>query len=334
MRAVVYSQYGGPDVLQLADVEKPTPGPNQVLVKVHAAALNPVDWHFVRGTPFVIRLATRGVMKPTYQRRVGCDYAGTVEAIGTGVTGFVVGDAVFGLGEGTVAEYLTVPADRVVMKPTRVSFEEAAAVPLAALTALQILRDKANVQPGQQVLIVGAGGGIGSFAVQLAKHAGATVTGVQSTGALDLVRSLGADRVIDYTKEDFTTGNARYDAVVDNVCTRQLSDVLRVVKPGGIFVPNGGGSPERGLSLGGVVRTLAIRPFIGQKIAFAITKPNRNDLQHLANLIEAGSITPVIDRCFPLAATADAFRHLEAGHAHGKIVITVVTAAGTGSRDL
>jgi NADPH:quinone reductase-like Zn-dependent oxidoreductase len=323
MRAVVYSEYGGPEVLQLADVAQPTPGANQILVKVRAAALNPVDWHFVRGAPFVIRLATRGLTKPAPQRRVGCDYAGTVEAIGAGVTGFVVGDAVFGMGEDTVAEYVTVPADRVVLKPARASFEQAAAVPLAALTALQILRDTAKVRAGQRVLIVGAGGGIGTFAVQLAKHLGATVTGVQSTGALELVRSLGADRVIDYTKEDFTTGDTRYDVIVDNVCTRRLSDVLRVVKPGGIFVPNGGGSPEKGLSLPGVLKTLAIRPFIGQRIAFAVTKPNRDDLQQLANLLDEGSITPVIDRCYPLAATADAFRHLEAGHAHGKIVIAI-----------
>jgi NADPH:quinone reductase-like Zn-dependent oxidoreductase len=323
MRAIVHSEYGAPEVLRLAAVEKPAPGPNELLVKVHAAGLNPVDWHFVRGAPYPIRMAAGGLRRPGRNRRVGCDYAGTVEAVGDSVTGFAVGQAVFGLGTGTLAEYLAAPADQAVPKPDRVTFEQAAGVPLAGLTALQMLRDKALVRSGHNVLIVGAAGGIGTFGVQLAKVFGADVTGVQSTAAVDLVRAIGATRAIDYTKEDFAAGDARYDAIIDNVCNRALADVRRVLKPGGTFVPNGGGSPEKGISLRGILRLLAVRPFISQKIKFFVTKPNRADLQVLADLIQAGAVTPVIDRCYPLTAVAEAFRHLEAGHAHGKVVVTI-----------
>jgi NADPH:quinone reductase-like Zn-dependent oxidoreductase len=215
-----------------------------------------------------------------------------------------------------------VPADKVALKPERLTFEQAAAVPLAAMTALQLLR-KTQLQSGQRVLIVGAAGGIGTFAVQLARATGAHVTGVQSTSVLDLVRSLGADRVIDYTKEDFTTGDARYDVVFDNVCNRRLRDVLGVMTRTGTLVPNGGGTPDKGISILGLLRTVATRPFISQTILFGVTKPNSADLRTLADMIQAGEITPVIDRCYPLAAAADAMRHLEAGHAHGKIVVTI-----------
>lgn len=324
MKAVVYSEYGGPEVLQLREVETPAPQPGEILVKVHAAALNPVDWHFVRGAPYPLRMAAGGLRRPRRDRRVGCDYSGTIEAVGRSVTGFTVGEPVFGMGDGTLAEYLTVPADRVVVPmPERLTFEQAAGVPLAGLTALQVLRDKALVRPGHDVLIVGAAGGIGTVAVQLAKAFGADVTGVQSTAALDLVRSLGANRVIDYTKEDFTAGDARYDVIVDNVSNRALPDVLRVLKPGGVLVPNGGGSPDKGISIRGLVRLLATRPFISQKIKLFVTKPNRADLQVLADMIQAGTVTPVIDRCYPLTAAAEAFRHLESGHAHGKIVVAI-----------
>jgi NADPH:quinone reductase-like Zn-dependent oxidoreductase len=323
MKAVVYSAYGGPDVLHLADVDAPAPGPNQILVKIHAAALNPYDWHFVRGTPFPMRMMTGGLTAPKPQRRIGGDFSGTVAAVGPDTTGFAVGDAVFGTGEGSVAEYLTVATDTVVRKPERVTFEQAAGVGVAGLTALQMLRDKASVHAGHRVLIVGAAGGIGTFAVQIARALGAHVTGVQSTGACDLVRSLGADRVIDYTQEDFTTGDARYDVVFDNVCNRALSDVRRVVPPGGLIIPNGGGSPEKGISMLGLMGTLAKRPFMPQRVLFGVTKPNRADLQVLADMMQTGTVTPVIDRCYPLAAAADAMRHLEGGHAHGKVVITV-----------
>lgn len=323
MKAVVYSAYGGPEVLHVADVETPALGPNQILVKVHAAALNPYDWHFVRGKPFPMRMMTGGLSKPKPQRRIGGDFSGTVAAVGPGVTGFGVGDAVFGTGEASVAEYLTVTADEAVRKPQRVTFEQAAGIGVAGLTALQILRDKAAVQPEHRVLIVGAAGGIGTFAVQIARALGAHVTGVQSTSACDLVRSLGADRVIDYTKDDFTTGDARYDVVLDNVCNRALSEMRRVVAPGGVIIPNGGGSPEKGISMLGLMRTLAMRPFMPQRVIFGVTKPNRADLQTLADMIQAGTVTPVIDRCYPLTAVADAMRHLEGGHAHGKVVVTV-----------
>lgn len=323
MKAIVYSDYGGPQVLQLTDVQTPTPQPNEILVKVHAAALNPVDWHFVRGAPYPLRMAAGGLRRPSRHRRVGCDYSGTIEAVGRSVTEFTAGEAVFGLGDGTLAQYLAVQADRVVRKPERLTFEQAASVPLAGLTALQMLRDKALVRSGHEVLIVGAAGGIGTLAVQIAKSFGAHVTGVQSTGALDLVSSIGADRVIDYTKEDFTAGEERYDVIIDNVCNRPLADVLRVLKRNGTLVPNGGGSPDKGISILGLVRMLAMRPFISQTIKMFVTTPNRADLQFLADLIQAGTVSPVIDKCYPLTAAADAFRHLESGHAHGKIVVSI-----------
>ncbi|HEU4688163.1 MAG TPA: NAD(P)-dependent alcohol dehydrogenase [Vicinamibacterales bacterium] len=326
MRAIVYSDYGGPQVLQLTDVQTPTPQPNEILVKVHAAALNPVDWHFVRGAPYPLRMAAGGLRRPNRHRRVGCDYSGTIEAVGRSVTEFTAGEAVFGLGDGTLAQYLAVQADRVVRKPERLTFEQAASVPLAGLTALQMLRDKALVRSGHEVLIVGAAGGIGTLAVQIAKSFGAHVTGVQSTGALDLVRSIGADRVIDYTKEDFTAGEERYDVIIDNVCNRPLADVLRVLKRNGTLVPNGGGSPDKGISILGLVRMLAMGPFISQTIKMFVTTPNRADLQFLADLIQAGTVSPVIDTCYPLTAAADAFRHLESGHAHGKIVVSIAPA--------
>jgi len=322
MKAIVYDEYGGPEVLQLIDVETRTPGPNEVLVKVRAASVNPADWHLVRGVPFPIRMVTGGFTKPTHHRRVGADFSGIIEAIGAGVTGFTVGDPVFGMGEGSLAEYLTVPADKVAPKPERITFAQAAGIPIAGLTALQILR-KTRVREGRHLLIVGAAGGIGTFAVQIAKAFGATVTGVQSTGALDLVRSLGADHLIDYTKDDFTTGGARYDVVLDNVCTRTLADVRRVIKPDGTLVPNGGGSPAKNVSMLGILRTFATRPFISQKIMFGVTKPTQADLQLLADMIQAGAVTPVIDTVYPLTAVGDAMRHLEGGHAHGKIVVTI-----------
>ena len=323
MKAVVYSAYGGPDVLHVADVETPAPGPNEILVKVHAAALNPYDWHFVRGKPFPMRMMTGGLWKPKPQRRIGGDFSGTVAAVGPDVSGFGVGDPVFGTAEGSVAECLAVATDKVVRKPERVTFEQAAGVGVAGLTALQMLRDKASVHAGHRVLIVGAAGGIGTFAVQIARALGAHVTGVQSTGACDLVRSLGADRVIDYTQEDFTKNGESYDVVFDNVCNRTLSDVRRVVPPGGLIIPNGGGSPEKGISMLALMGTLAKRPFMPQRVVFGVTKPNRADLQVLADMMQAGTVTPVVDRCYPLAAAADAMRHLEDGHAHGKIVVTV-----------
>lgn len=323
MNAIVHSEYGGPDVLELVDVDTPAPGPKQILVKVHAAALNPYDWHFVRGTPLPLRLMAGGLKKPRPRRRMGGDFSGTVVAVGPGVAGVTPGEPVFGTGEGALAEYLVVSPDKVVPKPARVSFEQAAGVAVAGLTALQMLRDTASVRPGHHVLIVGAAGGIGSFAVQIAKALGAQVTGVQSAGALDLVRSLGADRVIDYTQDDFTAGETRYDVVFDNVCNRPLADVRRVVKAGGVIIPNGGGSPEKGVSITGLLGALATRPFFSQRLVFGVTKPNRADLQTLADMIAVGTVTPVVDRCYPLDKAAEALRYLEGGHAHGKVVVAI-----------
>jgi NADPH:quinone reductase-like Zn-dependent oxidoreductase len=323
MRAVVHSVFGGPEVLRLAEVDTPVPKANELLVKVHAAALNPLDWHLVRGLPFPIRLMLGGLRGPKRPRIVGADYAGTVEAVGSDVSGFAAGQPVFGTGEGTLAEYVAVPADKAALKPERVTFEQAAGVGVAALTALQMVRDKAQVRSGQRILIVGAGGGIGTFTVQIAKSLGAHVTGVQSTGALDLVRSLGADAVIDYTQEDFTTGDARYDVVLDNVSTRELKDVLRVLKPGGVLVPNGGGSPEAGISFLELLRTMLTRPFISQRLAFFVMKPTAGDLQLLADMMEAGTVTPVVDTVYPLTDVANAMRHVEAGHPHGKVVVRI-----------
>jgi NADPH:quinone reductase-like Zn-dependent oxidoreductase len=265
-----------------------------------------------------------GLRKPASARRIGLEVAGTVEAVGQGVTQWKVGDPVFGGCEGALAELVTIAADRPVRKPDRLTFEQAAGVAVAGLTALQALRDQAHVKRGQKVLINGAAGGIGTFAVQLAKVFGAEVTGVQSTRNLDLVRSLGADHVIDYTRQDFTNGAERYDVIFDNVVNRRLSDLLRVLKPGGTLLPNSGGStPAESMSISRLLGTLMVKPFISQRIRFFVTKPNRDDLQTLADLMQAGTITPVIDRCYPLSEAREAMRHLESGHARGKVVVRV-----------
>jgi len=325
MRAVVYSEYGGPEVLRLAEVEKPAPADNEILVKVHAAAVNPVDWHFMRGSPFPIRFG-RGLKKPKTPQRLGFDFSGTVEAVGGHVTRSTIGDAVFGGASGSLAEYVILSGDRdPVKKPDRLTFEQAAGVALAGMTALQALRDKAQVQRGQHVLINGAAGGIGTYAVQLAKSLGANVTGVQSTRNVELVRSLGADHVIDYMTADFTTTGERYDVIFDNVSNRSLAEIGRVLKPGGTLVPNGGGTPDKPASIARLLKTLMMWPFLNHKIRFFVTSPNRDDLQFLADLLQAGTLVPVIDRCYPLSEAADAMRHLESGHARGKIIVTITS---------
>jgi NADPH:quinone reductase-like Zn-dependent oxidoreductase len=323
MKAVVYRDYGGPEVLRLMEVEKPTPAEDQILVKVHAAAVNPLDWHFMRGTPYLMRLAS-GVRKPK-SIRLGADYSGTVEAVGSSVTRFKVGDAVFGGGAGALAEYLAASADGGVLKPETLTFEQAAAVNVAGRTALQALRRKAQVQPGQKVLINGASGGVGTFAVQIAKAFGAEVTGVQSTRNLELVQSLGADHVIDYTKHDFTTTTERYDVIIDNIGNRSLADVRRVLNPAGKYVLIGGGGPEDHKwvgPLGRIVQMLVVSPFVRQDVGFFLASTNRDDLQMLADLTEAGRITPVIDRRYPFTDAAEAISYLESGHARGKVVVT------------
>jgi NADPH:quinone reductase-like Zn-dependent oxidoreductase len=265
-----------------------------------------------------------GLRKPASPRRLGLEIAGTVEAAGRGVSEWAAGDGVFGGCEGAVAEYATVRADRVVRKPERLTFEQVAGVSIAGLTALQALRDQAQVRSGQKVLINGAAGGIGTFAVQLAKMFGAEVTGVQSTRNLDLVRSLGADHLIDYTRQDFTQSAERYDVIFDNVVNHRLSDLRRVLTPGGTLLPNSGGStPAHAMRISRILRTLMLKPFISQRIRFFVTKPVRSDLQMLADLMQAGTISQVIDTCYPFDKTPEAMRHLESGHARGKIVVTV-----------
>ena len=324
MRAFVYSDYGGPAVLRQVAIDTPTPAANEILVKVQAAAVNPVDWHLMRGTPFVLRMSS-GLRKPRSVRRIGVDYSGTVAAVGRDVTDLQVGDAVFGGRLGSLAEYLTVPAEGggAARKPDALTFEQAAGVYIAGMTALQALRTKAQLRPHQKVLINGASGGVGTFAVQLAKTFGAEVTGVQSTRNLDLVRSLGADRVIDYTKVDFTTGAERYDVIFDNVSNRSFSDIRRVLTRDGTYIANGGGTPGDPMSLGRFMRMVAIAPFLSQKVKFFVMKSNAEDLQTLVALMEARRVVPVVDRCFPFSDTAEAMRHLESGHARGKVIVRV-----------
>ncbi len=313
MKAIVYQKYGSPDVLELQEVDKPIVTDGEVLVRVHAASVNPLDWHFLRGTPLVVRVVA-GLLRPK-RKILGADVAGKVEAVGGKVTQFQPGDEIFGTGDplGAFAEYLRVPEDRVVLKPANLTYEEAAAAPVAALTALQGLRDKGQIQSGHKVLINGASGGVGTFAVQIAKSFGAEVTGVCSTRNLDMVRSIGADRVIDYSEEDFTKTGARYDLFLDAVGNRSLPDCKRVLRPTGVYVA-AAGSPARSLWM------LMIG---GKKMVSMLTKPNREDVGFIKELLETGKVTPVIDRRYPLSEVAEALRYLEEGHAQGKVVITV-----------
>jgi NADPH:quinone reductase-like Zn-dependent oxidoreductase len=317
MKAIVYHKYGPPDVLQLKDVEKPTPRDNEVLVKVHAAAANPADWHLMRAEPFLARLEN-GLLKPK-NTKLGADVAGRVEAVGRNVTQFQVGDEVFGgmtLNElGGFAEYVCAPEELLALKPARLTFEQAAAVPLAAFTALQGLRDKGQIQPGQKVLINGASGGVGTFAVQIAKSFGTEVTGVCSTRNLDMVRSIGADHVIDYTQEDFTRKGQQYDLIFDAVGNRSVSDYKRALSPNGICAVAG---------FTNLSRLFQVMLLGGKKIGLMETaKPDKKDLAFIKELLEAGKVIPVIDRLYPLSEVPEAIRYLEAGHARGKVVITV-----------
>ncbi len=326
MKAVVYTNYGSPDVLEIRDIKKPVPNDDQVLIKVRAASINPLDWHFMEGTPYIMRAIGVGLRKPK-DPRLGVDYAGTVEAVGKNVTQFKPGDEVLGGKSGAFAEYVCARADRaIVLKPANITFEQAASVPIAAITALQGLRDKGKIQPGQKVLINGASGGVGTFAVQIAKSFGADVTGVCSTRNLDMVRSLGADHVIDYTKEDFTKSGQRYDLILDNVGTQPLSGFRRALQPKGICVMIGGGGPNDGGLIGPLgrpVKALLLSPFISQKMGMLVAELNKKDLTILGDLMQSGKVTPVIDRTYPLSKIAEAIRYLEQGHARGKVVITV-----------
>jgi NADPH:quinone reductase-like Zn-dependent oxidoreductase len=321
MKAIIYEQYGSPDVLQLKEVEKPTPKDNEVLIKVHAAAANPLDWHRMRGAPFLVRLSD-GLLKPK-NKGLGADIAGQVEAVGSSVVQFQPGDEVFGdISAGGFAEYVCVPENLLTLKPANLSFEEAASVPVVALTALQGLRDTGQIQPGQKVLINGASGGVGTFAVQLAKSFGGDVTGVCSMRNLEMVRSIGADQVIDYTQEDFTKNGQRYDLVYDAVGNRSVSDYKRALKPNGQCVVAGF------TTLSHLFQVILLGAWVsrngGQKIGImGMAQANKKDLLLIKELLEAEKVAPVIDRCYPLNETAEAIRYLEEGHARGKVVITV-----------
>src|SRR6266516_3291619 len=311
MRAIVYCDYGLTN-LKLENIEKPVPTDDQLLVRVRAASLNPYDWHFIEGTPYIMRLMGVGLRKPK-DTRLGVDFAGTVEAVGKNVTQFKPGDEVFGGRGGAFAEYVCPRANRsVALKPANLTFEQAASVNIAGITALQALRDKGKVQPGQKVLINGASGGVGTFAVQIAKSFGADVTGVCSTRNLDMVRSLGADHVIDYTKEDFMKSTERYDVILDNVGTQPLLGFKRVLKPKGIYVLIGGGGPNDGRIVGPMARpikTMLMSPFISQKMGMMLAEIRQDDLTKMSDLIQAGKVTPVIDRTYPLSQIREAMKY-------------------------
>lgn len=321
MRAIVHDRYGPPDTLELRDIGKAAPLDDEVLVRVRAAGLHFGDSLTVRGTPRPIRLTT-GLLKPKHGVP-GFDIAGRVEAVGRAVTRFRPGDEVFGTCKGACAEYVATAADQLAPKPARLTFEEAAAVPTSALAALHALRDTAKVEPGQRVLINGASGGLGTFAVQLAVSFGAEVTGVCGPGNLDTVRSIGAHHVIDYTRQDFASGEHRYDVILDNIENRSPAECRRALTPGGTLILNSG---TRAGGIGGMVRLvrpLVLSPFIRQNLRRYISTPNGRDLAVLAGLVESGELAPVIGRTYPLSETAAALLHIETGHARGKVVITL-----------
>jgi NADPH:quinone reductase-like Zn-dependent oxidoreductase len=328
MKAVVQDAYGSADVLQLREVDKPTMGDNEVLLRVRAAGVNLGDWAIMNGLPYIAR-PIYGLGKPKNPVR-GTDVAGVVEAVGASVTRFQPGDEVFGwsghLG-GAFAEYATVSEDALVFKPAKLTFEQAAAVPMAGTVALLAIRD-GKVEAGQKVLVNGASGGIGTFAVQIAKSLGADVTGVTSTKNADLVRSIGADHVIDYTKVDFTRTGQRYDFILDNVANRSLSDLRRALTPTGTLVPNGGGFDHRWVASGGrLIRAKVSFAFGSQNVLTFVASPKQENLVALRGFLEAGTVTPVIDRTYSLNQTADAIRYVGQGHARGKVVVTVTGAA-------
>ncbi len=328
MKAIVYCDYGLAN-LKLEEVEKPVPNDDQILVRVRAASVNPYDWHFIEGTPKIMRAMGVGLRKPK-DTRVGVDFAGTVEAVGKNPAAagqFKPGDEVFGGKGGAFADYVCPRAGRAVaLKPANITFEQAASVNIAGITALQALRDKGKVQSGQKVLINGASGGVGTFAVQIAKSLGADVTGVCSTRNVDLVRSLGADHVIDYTKEDFTKSGQRYDVILDNVGTQPLVSFRRVLIPKGKYVMIGGGGPnDQGLigPLFRPIQAMLLSPFVSQEMGMFIADTNQKDLAVLADLMQSGRVKPVIDRTYKLSEVPAAIAYLEQGHARGKVVITV-----------
>jgi NADPH:quinone reductase-like Zn-dependent oxidoreductase len=322
VKAIVYTDYGPPDVLQLAEVAKPTPGDDEVLIGIRAASLNPMDWHFMRGTPYLVRIAA-GLRRPR-STRLGVDMAGRVEAVGRKVTQFKPGDEVFCSCKGAFAEYVCSPERALVLKPANVTFEQAAAVPVAALTALQSLRDKGRIQRGQKVLINGAAGGVGTFAVQIAKAFGADVTGVCSTRNVDMLRSIGAHHLIDYTQEDFTKTGTHYDLILDTVGNHSFSDCRRALMNKGIFLMVGGSDKGRWLGpLKDLFKATVASWFGSQKVRPFFARLSKADLIVIRDLLETGKVVPVIDRRYPLSDVPDAIRYLEEGHARGKVVINM-----------
>jgi NADPH:quinone reductase-like Zn-dependent oxidoreductase len=326
MKAAIYTRYGPPDVVQIKDIEKPAPQDNEVLIKVRAAALNPYDWHFMRGLPYLVRIFA-GLHKPKVTR-LGFDVAGAVESVGRNVTRFKPGDKVFGACSGATAgafaEYACASESALAIKPDNVTFEQAACVPMATLTALQGLRDKGHIQAGQKVLVNGAAGGVGSFAVQIAKSFGADVTGVCSTRNVDMVRSIGADQVIDYTQQDFTKGGQRYDLIFDAVGNRSLSACRRALNSKGILVMAGGKAGR--WMIGPLARALqagVLSRLGSQKLVGLFARSSKEDLAIMRELMASGKVTPVIDRRYSLRETPDAIRYLEEGHARGKVVIAL-----------
>jgi NADPH:quinone reductase-like Zn-dependent oxidoreductase len=323
MKAIVQDKYGSADVLELRDVEKPQPGDDELLIRVHAAGVDPGVWHLMTGLPYLVRAMGFGLRKPEVRIR-GVDAAGTVEAAGRNVTELEQGDQVYGTCNGSFAEYACAKAERFAPKPVNLSFEQAAAVPISGMTALSGLRDAGKLQPGQRVLVIGAAGGVGTYAVQLAKAFGGVVTGVCSTSKAELVRAIGADEVIDYTREDFTEGTRQFDLILDTAGRRPLSQLRRTLTPQGTLVIVGGEGGDRWL--GGFQRQIfaPVRAlFTEQKLMGLISKERPQDLLTLKDLIEAGKLTPVIDRTYPLSEAPQAIRYLEKGHARGKVVLTV-----------
>ena len=319
MKAIVYDRYGSPE---LREIDRPDVADDGVLIRVHASSVNPADWYAMTGRPYIARPAV-GLRKPRHNV-LGTDVAGRVEAVGGSVTQLRPGDEVFGAGTGAYAEYLSAPANRLVPKPANLTFEQAAAVPVAALTALQALRDKGRVQPGHRVLINGASGGVGTFAVQIAKSFGAEVTGICSTRNVDMVRSIGADHVVDYTREDFTTGGRRYDLMIDIAGSRSFSECRRVLAPEATLVIVGGPKTNRLLGpLSHVLKTRLASVGKSQKVVFFVSKNEKDDMVVLHDLLEAGKVTPVIDRRYELSEVPDAFRYLGDGHARAKVAIIV-----------
>ena len=328
MKAIVYRKYGSPEVLKCEEMKEPTAGADEVLIKVHAASVNPLDWHFMRGMPYVVRLMT-GLRKPK-MTQLGVDVAGRVEAVGRNVTQFKGGDEVFGSCRGAFAEYACASERALIAKPDNVTFEQAASVPIAAYTALQGLRGKGQIQPGQKVLINGAAGGVGTFAVQIAKAFRADVTGVCSTRNLDMVRSIGADRVIDYTRQNFTQSGERYDLIFDLVGNHSLSACRRALNPKGMYV-GGGGTSDRWM-IGPLIRLTTARvlsQFVSQKLVTVLARSNRNDLIIMCDLMKTGKVKPVIDKRYRLSEVPEAIRYLEQGHAQGKVIITPQRTNGT-----